>query len=97
LAALNVRLPDQLHFGEEIPDLELGRLRRVRAVHRIKFNIGSMGRTDGPCSALAGSVAPISSRFFLMALSPWSTSTTQGPDDMNVQRLSKNGRALCTA
>src|SRR4029077_7728101 len=50
-----------------------------------------------PATALAGSVAPINSRFFLIALSPCRTSTTTGPDTINEQRLSKNGRALCTA
>src|SRR6185295_4865700 len=50
-----------------------------------------------PGSALAGSVAPISSRFFLMALSPCNTITSDGPEHINSQRLSKNGLALCTA
>ena len=40
-----------------------------------------------PASALAGSVAPISVRHFLIASGASSASTTAGPDDMNVVRL----------
>src|SRR5439155_25895848 len=50
-----------------------------------------------PESAFAGSVAPISVRHFLIASAASSTRTTHGPDDMNVVRLEKNGRARCTS
>jgi len=50
-----------------------------------------------PASALAGSVAPMSVRHFLIASGASSTSTMDGPDDMNSVRLAKNGRARCTA
>src|SRR4051794_11156402 len=50
-----------------------------------------------PPSALAGSVAPISVRHFLMPSSASSTRTIAGPDDMNDVRLPKNGRSRCTA
>src|SRR5207237_956692 len=50
-----------------------------------------------PASALAGSVAPISMRHFLIASADSSTITIAGPDDMNDVRLAKNGRSRCTA
>ncbi len=50
-----------------------------------------------PGTAFAGSVAPMTSRFFAMALSPSSTCTTTGPDVMKSTSERKNGRALCTA
>jgi hypothetical protein len=46
--------------------------------------------------ALAGSVAPISSRSRAIAFSRSSTIVMQGPPDMNPVRLPKNGRARCT-
>ena len=45
-------------------------------------------------AALAGSVAPITSRYFAMAFSPSSTCTTTGPDTMKSTSSPKNGRAL---
>src|SRR5207249_7140365 len=50
-----------------------------------------------PGSAFAGSVAPIRSRCLLMASSPSSTSTTTGPEAMNLVKLSKNGRLRWTS
>src|SRR5262249_44838468 len=50
-----------------------------------------------PASALAGSVAPISVRHFLIASGASSTMTIAGPDDMNSVRLAKNGRSRWTA
>src|SRR5262249_39251002 len=50
-----------------------------------------------PASALAGSVAPISVRHFLIASGASSTRTMAGPDDMNVVRLPKNPLPRCTA
>jgi len=49
-----------------------------------------------PSSALAGSVAPITSRQFLIALGASSAMTMAGPDDMNSVRLAKNGRSRWT-
>ena len=46
-SALNVRLPDQLHFRKEVPDLELCRLRRIGSVYRVEFDVRPVGRTDG--------------------------------------------------
>src|SRR4029079_4708930 len=48
-------------------------------------------------AALAGSVAPMMSRYLAMAFSPSSTWTTTGPEIMNATSSPKNGRALCTA
>src|SRR5438034_3562452 len=45
-----------------------------------------------PAAALAGSVAPMRSRHFLMALSASSTIGMHGPCVMKAQRLWKNGR-----
>ena len=50
-----------------------------------------------PLSAFFGSVAPIRSRFFLIASSPSSTCTMTGPEVMNFTRSLKNERSLCTA
>ena len=50
-----------------------------------------------PSAALAGLVAPITSRFLAIAFSPSSTCTTVGPDDMNSTSSPKNGRSLWTA
>src|SRR5437016_2698613 len=49
-----------------------------------------------PGAALAGSVAPMRSRRRAMAPSASSTIGMQGPDDMNAQRLWKNGRSRWT-
>ena len=43
-------------------------------------------------AALAGLVAPMTSRYFFTALLPSSTCTTMGPDTMNFTRSLKNGR-----
>src|SRR5262249_19338279 len=48
-------------------------------------------------AALAGSVAPITSRYFAMAFSPCKTCTTTGPEIMKLTSSPKNGRSLCTA
>ena len=48
-----------------------------------------------PSAALAGFVAPMISRFRVIALSPSSTCTTTGPDVMNVTRSRKNPRSRC--
>jgi hypothetical protein len=48
-------------------------------------------------AALAGSVAPMMSRYFAIALSPSSTCTTTGPEIMKSTSSPKNGRSLCTA
>ena len=45
-----------------------------------------------PGSALAGSVAPMSVRHFLIASGASRHMTTQGPEDMKSVRLPKNGR-----
>ena len=50
-----------------------------------------------PSSARAGSVAPIRARQRAIASGASRASTTAGPDDMKVVRLSKNGRSRCTA
>src|SRR5207253_2202967 len=50
-----------------------------------------------PAAALAGSVAPMRSRHFWIALSASSTSGMHGPCVMNVQRLLKKGRCRWTA
>jgi hypothetical protein len=49
-----------------------------------------------PSAALAGLVAPISSRFFATAFSPSSTCTTTGPEVMKATRSLKKGRARWT-
>src|SRR3546814_10868923 len=49
-----------------------------------------------PSAALAGLVAPITSRYLAMAFSPSSTCTTTGPEIMKSTRSLKKGRALCT-
>ena len=50
-----------------------------------------------PSAALAGLVAPITSRFFATAFSPSSTWTMTGPDVMYAQSDLKNGRSRWTA
>ena len=49
-----------------------------------------------PAAALAGSVAPMTSRSCVMASSRSSTIVMHGPEDMNSVRLPKNGRSRCT-
>ncbi|KZC98848.1 hypothetical protein AUP43_14655 [Oceanibaculum pacificum] len=48
-------------------------------------------------AALAGLVAPITSRFLATAFSPSNTWTTTGPEIMKLTSSPKNGRSLCTA
>jgi len=50
-----------------------------------------------PSAALAGLVAPMTSRFRATALSPSSTCTMTGPLVMYCTRLLKKGRSRCTA
>src|SRR6185503_258723 len=50
-----------------------------------------------PASALAGSVAPINVRHFLIASGASKTTTIAGPEAINSVRLAKNGRSRCTA
>jgi len=50
-----------------------------------------------PSAALAGFVAPITSRLRATAFSPSSTCTMTGPLVMYCTRLLKNGRSRCTA
>jgi len=50
-----------------------------------------------PAAAFLGSVAPIRSRFLVIASSPSSTCTNTGPEIMNSTRSLKNGRSRCTA
>ena len=49
-----------------------------------------------PGAAFAGSVAPISSRSFAIALSRSRIMGTQGPEAMKSTRLLKNGRSRWT-
>ena len=86
-----------LHPAEEVPELERGRLRRVRAVRGVVLDRRPEVLPQRAGSALAGSVAPMSVRHFLMASGASSTITMHGPDDMKSVRLPKNGRARCTA
>ena len=50
-----------------------------------------------PGAALAGSVAPITSRYFATAFSPRAPARRPGPELMNSTRVLKNGRSLWTA
>jgi hypothetical protein len=85
-------------LGKKYAISPLGGLRRIRAVHGVGVDrLREIGRGSVPLSAFFGSVAPISSRFFRMALSPSSTDITTGPLIMKSTRSLKNGRALWTA
>ena len=87
---------DDFVAGEELRDLDRGGLRRVRAVHGVLAD-RFRNLADGALGGVAGSVAPITSRYFAMAFSPSSTCTTTGAEIMNSTSSPKNGRSLCTA
>ena len=91
------RSADDLGAGEEVGDLDRGILRRDPEPCTELASIDSAKSLRMvPAAALAGLVAPMTSRFLAMASSPSSTCTTTGPEVMKVQRSLKNGRALCT-
>ena len=94
---VEVGVSNQLDAGEEVPDFVRRRLRRIGSMRRVALDRLRELLAQRAGSALAGSVAPISVRHFLIASGASSTSTIAGPDDMNAVRLPKNGRSRCTA
>ena len=62
------RLADDVGVGEELGDLDRGVLGAVGAVHSPTETANSLRMV--PASALAGLVAPITSRYLATALSP---------------------------